>query len=345
MTFGRSRNILWSLAALAAVLLFNLAFTPRFFDLRMDSGYLYGNLVDILNRAAPVVLTGLGMTLVIATGGIDLSVGSVMAISGAVASILITVNHAPVAVVIIVPLLITTIIGLWNGVLVAFLDIQPFIATLILMVSGRGIAQLITSGQIVIFTDRPFQFLGEGDFLALPFTVTISLLMFLVAFLGTRTTSVGTFIEAVGSNPVASSYTGIPSRMMKLIAYAFSGLCAGIAGLIVASDIRAADSNNAGLDIELDAILAVVLGGTSLAGGKFFLAGSVIGALIIQTLTTTILIRDINPAMALVVKAAVVIGVSLLQSSAFRARLALIPSLWRVRHERTAPEVGAKSLE
>ncbi len=206
MTFGRSRNILWSLSALAVVLLFDLLFTPRFFDLRIESGHLYGNLVDILNRAAPVVLTGLGMTLVIATGGIDLLVGSVMAISGAVASILITINHAPLAVVIIVPLLITTLIGLWNGVLVAFLGIQPFIATLILMVSGRGIAQLITSGQIVIFTDKPFQFIGEGDLLGLPFTVAISLLLFLVAFLGTRTTSVGTFIEAVGSNPVASSY-------------------------------------------------------------------------------------------------------------------------------------------
>jgi simple sugar transport system permease protein len=306
------------------ILGFNAVRRPAFLRIGIQDGRLVGIPIDILNRASPVMLLSIGMTLVLATGGVDLSVGAVMAIAGSVAAILLQTTHLPFAAVVAAALLATLLAGLWNGLLVAFLDLQPIVATLILMVAGRGIAQLLTAGQIPTVENPCFTFIGNGPLLALPFTLTLVLVTFLATALLTRRTSLGLFIESVGNNATASRYAGVNSRLVKLLVYVFSGLCAGLAGLIVASNIKAADANNAGLYLELDAILAVVIGGTSLNGGRFSLLGSLIGALIIQSVTTTILVSSrIPPEANLVVKSIVVLAVCLLQSDTFRQRLHL----------------------
>jgi len=185
------------------------------------------------------------------------------------------------------------------------------------MVSGRGIAQLLTDGQIITFESRALEFVGRGTFLGLPFTITLVLIVFLiVAFAQTRTAA-GLFIEATGDNETASRYSAVNTRVVKLLVYSVCAVCAGIAGLIVTADIKAADANNAGLWLELDAILATVIGGTPLQGGRFYPAGSLVGAILIQTLTTTILTRGVPVEFTLVVKALVIIAVCLLQSEEF----------------------------
>ena len=318
------KKLLWPALALLAILLFNVFFTENFLNFEIKDGHLFGSLVDILNRGAPVLMITIGMTLVYATGGIDLSVGSVIAISGAIAAQLIRPGYihgileypdppTSLFTVLFVPLLVCALLGAWNGFLVAFIGIQPIIATLILMVAGRGIAQLITEGQIPVFIHEPFQFLGGGFFLGLPFPITLSVLLIVGVYLITRKTSLGLFIESSGGNPIASRYMGIKAKMIVLSTYVFCAVTAGLAGLIICSDIKAADANNAGLWLELDAIAAVIIGGT-MWGGRFTLAGSVIGALIIQSITTTILAFGIPPEVTLVFKALVIIIVSLIQS-------------------------------
>jgi ribose/xylose/arabinose/galactoside ABC-type transport system permease subunit len=215
-------------AALVCVLLINALVADNFFAIHIQDGRLFGSLIDILNRCAPVALLALGMTLVIATGGIDLSVGAVMAISGATMTSLATGGHS-------LPVIFASIIGvgllcgLWNGLLVAVFKIQPIVATLILMVAGRGIAQLITEGQIITFNNEALAWISSGALFYLPTPVIITLGMALLLWLLTKRTALGLFIEAVGIN------------------------------------IKAA--KNAGLWLEMDAILAVVIGGTSLMGG------------------------------------------------------------------------------
>jgi ribose/xylose/arabinose/galactoside ABC-type transport system permease subunit len=299
--------------ALAAVLAVNVMVFPDFFAIRVQDDRLFGSLIDVLNRGAPVALLALGMTLVIATRGIDLSVGAVMAICGAVAATLANAGYGIVAVL-GTALGAGLLCGLWNGLLVAVLNIQPIVATLILMVAGRGIAQLVTEGRIVTFVDPALIFVGGGTLALLPMPVVIAAAMLVVTLVLVRTTALGLMVEAVGANAVASAYSGVDTRTVTIAAYVWSGLCAAIAGVIVAADIRGADANNAGLWLELDAILAVVVGGTSLLGGRFSLTLSVVGALIIQAMNTGILVSGFKPEFNLIVKALVVLAVLFLQT-------------------------------
>ncbi len=315
-------SLLWPILGLLALLTFNAIFAPGFFRLELRDGHLYGTLVDILNQGSKVMILAIGMTLIIATGGVDLSVGSLMAIAGAVAAVLVTQTTLPFAAVLGATLALTTITGIANGLLVAAIGIQPIIATLILMVAGRGIAMLITDGQIITFEHAPLVFVGNGHFLALPFTVTIILAMLGLTLLVTRKTAIGLFLESVGDNEKAARFCGINTSFVKVVVYAFSGLCAGIAGLIATSNIKAADSSRVGEMMELDAIFAVVVGGTALTGGRFTLVGSIVGALLIQTLTTTMYNLGVPPAVAPVPKAIVIVAVCLLQSEKFRQQIA-----------------------
>ena len=326
-------RILWPIIALALVLAYNLArdllFGGTFFHIDMRDGHFYGSLIDIVDRAAPLILVSLGMTLVIATAGVDLSVGAVMAIAGAIAAGLIARPEYSVlsafdiggsfALAMLIALIISAMMGAGNGLLVSACGVQPIVATLVLMVAGRGIAQLLTSGQIVTFRHAGFETLGNGFFLWLPVSISIAVVAIICVALLTRMTALGLFVEAVGGNPTAARHAGVRSGLIKVIAYTLCAALSGLAGLIVTADIQAADANNAGLYIELDAILAVVIGGTALTGGRFTLIGSVIGALLIQTVTTTILSRGVPVEYTLIVKAAVVIAVCLLQSERFRA--------------------------
>ena len=302
--------------ALLLVLAVDSLVAPHFFQVLLQDGRLFGSPIDILNRAAPVALLAIGMTLVIATGGIDLSVGAVMAIAGATAASMTVAGHS-LPVVLLAALGAGALAGLWNGILVAVLKIQPFVATLILMVAGRGVAQLITSGQIVTFDSPALSWLGSGSLLLLPTPVIIAVATLLLFWLFTRKTALGMFIEAVGINIRAAKNAGVNTRSVVMLAYVLSGICAAIAGIIVAADIRGADANNAGLWLELDAILAVVIGGGSLMGGRFNLLLSVVGALIIQGMNTGILLSGFPPELNQVVKAVVVLCVLVVQSPRF----------------------------
>ena len=335
---GRLRRLtrhrtFWPLVTLALLLLFNLVTNPQFFSITVRDGHLYGSLVDILNRAAPLMIIAIGLTLVIATHGIDISVGAVVAISGAVAASLIggelvlqggmqDVTRTALPLVILGALGVSLLAGMWNGLLVSYVGMQPIVATLILLVAGRGVAQLITSGQIITIYYSPYYFIGNGFLLGVPFSLYLVAAVLAAFLLLARRTALGLFVEAIGLNPVAARFAGVRARSLTFWVYAGGGLCAGIAGLIVSSNVKSADGNNAGLLFELDAILAVVLGGTSLAGGRFTLVGSVLGALVIQALTTTIYAAGVPPEVTLVVKAVVVFLVSILQSDRVQARLA-----------------------
>nr|WP_140626782.1 ABC transporter permease [Methylibium rhizosphaerae] len=322
--------LLWPLATLALLLAVNATFNPGFWQLQWRDGHLYGSLIDILNRAAPLIVVSLGMTLVIATRGIDISVGAVVAISAAVAALMIGgqlvvkdgvqtyVSRFPMGLAIAAALGVALLAGLWNGLLVAKVGMQPIIATLILMVAGRGVAQLITDGQIITVYYAPYFFIGNGFLLGLPFSLFVAAAVFLFLYVAVKHTALGLFIQAIGINPAAARLAGVRERLITVCVYAFCGFTAGVAGLLVSSNVKSADGNNAGQLMELDAILAVTLGGTLLTGGRFSLAGSVVGALIIQTLTSTIYSIGVPPEINLVVKAAVVFVVMLMQSAEFR---------------------------
>jgi ribose/xylose/arabinose/galactoside ABC-type transport system permease subunit len=323
-------RLAWPIVTLLLLLILNAAFNPNFLRLEWRDGHLYGSLIDILNRAAPLMLVALGMTLVIATRGIDISVGATVAITAAIAAWMIGgalvvqngvathVSRFPMPVAIAAALGVALLCGVWNGVLVGRVGMQPIVATLILMVAGRGIAQLITDGQIITIYYAPYFFIGSGYLLGLPFSVFIVAAVFALLWWVVTRTALGLFIQVVGINPAAARVAGVRARLITLSVYAFCGLCAGVAGLLISSNVKSADGNNAGQLMELDAILAVTLGGTSLNGGRFSLAGSVIGALIIQTLTYAIYSMGVPPEVNLVVKAMVVFVVMLLQSPEFR---------------------------
>ena len=326
----QAHTLFWPLATLALLLAINAVFNPGFMQLQWRDGHLYGNLIDILNRASPLILVSLGMTMVIATRGIDISVGAVVAISAAIAALMIggklIINDGvpayesrfPMPLAIAAALGVALACGLWNGLLVARIGMQPIIATLILMVAGRGVAQLITGGQIITVYYKPYFLLGNGYLLGLPVSLYIAAAVFAVLALAVHRTALGLFVQAIGINPVAARLAGVRERAITVCVYGFCGFTAGVAGLLVSSNVKSADGNNAGLLMELDAILAVTLGGTLLSGGRFTLAGSVVGALIIQTLTSTIYSIGVPPEINLVVKAAVVFVVMLMQSAEFR---------------------------
>ena len=322
-------KLFFPLAALAIILLFDLIFIPNFFSISYQQGHLYGSLIDILRNSMPVVALSIGMTLVIATGGIDLSVGATMAIVSSVAALLINpfitgtslagiqndpnFSNNPFWMVIILPLLVSLVCGLWNGWLVAYGKVQPMVATLILMISGRGIAQLITNSQKIQIFYKPFVFIGHG-WLILPFSFYIVVVLFIIAWLLSRRTSIGLFIESVGVNSRSSLFSGINEKQVKLFAYVFCGFCAGVAGLIDTSNISTSDASSLGMNLELDAILAVVIGGTMMSGGRYSLMASAIGGLVMQAVTTTMYAMGVSANSLLAVKGVVVIFLILLYS-------------------------------
>lgn len=316
-----SHKTIWPVMALIVIFIFNLIFTPGFMSIEIKNGRLFGSLIDILKHASPLIIMSVGMTLVIATEGIDISVGAVVAIAASIACSLIVVG-TPIFYALIFALVASAICGLWNGILVAKIGIQPMVATLILMTVGRGIAQLITKGQIITVDHDGYYFIGNGYLFGLPFGVFIAIIVVLLVSFFLRKTALGLFLESVGTNNEASRFAGINASNIIIITYIACGLFAGIAGIFISSNVTAADANNAGLWMEIDAILATVIGGTSMSGGRVYILGTVLGALFIQTLTTTIYATGVPPETILVVKAIVVILVTLLQSAAFRKKSA-----------------------
>ena len=330
----RQSRIFWPLVALILIFIFDGIYAPGFFKIGIVEGHLYGNLIDVINNGAPLVLVAIGMTMVIATGGVDLSVGAVIAISAAMGAVLINpalgnelisneiltqnVSKTPLGLIVLANLAAGTVCGLWNGFLVSRAKIQPMVATLILMVAGRGIAQLITNGQIMTIYYTPYFYFGNGYILGLPVAVYIVTAVLILAWLMVRKTSIGLFVESVGVNAESTFYSGISEKNVKLLAYTFCGFCSAIAGLILSSYVHSADANNIGLNYELDGILSVVIGGTLMAGGRFSLLASVIGALVIRTFTITMYTIGVPANALLAAKAVLVLVVILLYSEQAR---------------------------
>lgn len=301
---GPVSTLLGPLVALALLLVFNALFTPNFLTVQ--------TLNVNLTQVATTVIVAVGMTLVIATGGIDLSVGALMAISGALAPMLFL--HSPlgspalgVTLAFVLPVLAAGAFGLFNGTLVTRFGLQPFIATLILFIAGRGIAQVFTNGQLQTFSNPAFGYIGLGRPLGIPFQVILMVLVVaLFAWIMARTVF-GRHVLAVGGNEAAARLAGVPVGRVKLAVYGISGLLAGVAGLIVIAINSSSDANQVGLNMELDAIAAVAVGGTALTGGRATIVGTLLGALIIQLIRYTLLARGVPDAVALVVKAAIIL--------------------------------------
>jgi galactofuranose transport system permease protein len=318
------RPAFWPVVALVLILAADGFISPGFFTIRIVEGRLFGSPIDILYRAAPTALVALGMAMVIGTKGIDLSVGSIIAICGAVIAWRIH-SGDPHVVILLLTLAVGLLCGAWNGFLVAVLDIQPIIATLILMVSGRGIGLMINllyGGTNPSFTSPLLQALSVGHIGLIPTRLFLTAGIFIALWLLIRRTALGMFLEAVGGNAQAAALAGVNARLVTYAAYLVSGFCAAWAGVVLTADTHTSDPVSEGLYIELDAILAVVIGGGSLLGGRIHLGTTVVGALVIQALTTSILTSGLPPEYNLVVKALVVFAVLLLQSRHARGVLA-----------------------
>ncbi len=317
----------WPLVVLLAILLVNgIVSGGAFFHIKIVDGHLYGRLIDILRNGSKLMILATGVTMALATGGTDISVGSVMAISGAVACSIVDGRllgflGGNVAAAVLLAILAGCICGAWNGFLISKVKIQPIVATMILMVAGRGIAQLITDGKIVTINSNSYYFINGGYILGLPFPLFIVAFFVVLIMLVTKKTAFGLFVEATGCNAVSSRFAGINVDRVKWVIYTFSGMMAAVAGLIESAAIKGADCNNAGLLIELDAILSVAIGGTSLAGGRFSIPASIVGALIIQSITTTVYAMGVAPEVTLVVKSIIVVVICLAQSKTFMERM------------------------
>src|SRR5206468_10790148 len=266
----------------------------------------------LLRQSAPVAIVAVGMAIVIGTGGIDLSVGSVMAIAGQVGALLF-LHGWGVGPAMLCALLAALACGVFNGTLVARFGVQPIIATLILFIAGRGIAQLVTGGQLQPLENRNFQWIGLARPAGVPAQVLIALVIAIVAWLVMRLTVFGRYVTSVGGNETAARLAGIPARRVKLIVYVISATLAGLVGLIAVSANSASDANNVGVGMELDAIAAVAVAGTPLTGGRVTIWGAVIGAVMLKLLQNTLIAHGITKEVAQMIEGAVIIAALWLQ--------------------------------
>ena len=299
----------------------------EFFKIGIQNELLSGRLVNILNRGSEVAILAIGMTLVVsASAGTDISVGSVMALSAGVCCPLRAGAPAPQATELAVPLIVGVlaalvvgcVCGAFNGALVAYLNIQPMVATLILWTAARAIGLLVCNNLIVYVRNDAFAMFG-GYIGPVPTPLIIAAVCIAVVTIVLKKSALGLYIQSVGINKKASRIAGLNSQKIIFLCYVLCGLCAGIAGVVASSRITSADTNNIGLNFELDAILAVALGGNSLAGGKFNLAGSIIGAYTIQAITTTMYNLGVSSAVNPVFKAVIVIVIVAVQAPPVKA--------------------------
>lgn len=316
----------WGIVAIVALLALNVIKDPTYLAISINpnNGNLVGNLIDILRQAAPVMMIAIGMSLVIATGGIDLSVGSLMAVAGAVSMEFLAAAGDSTSVGVALAavglsLLITGVLGAVNGILVAYVGLQPFIATLVLMLAGRGVAKVITGGQNTAASSDPFRWIANGFVIGIPVVFILAVLIVVLVAWVVRRSALGLMIEAIGINPKASRMAGIKPKGLLLTAYILSGILAGIAGVMSVGSVMTVDISRTGYQLELDAILAVVIGGASLAGGKFSLSGAFVGALLIATLDKTVLYLGVSSSATPAFKAIVIVAICLLQSDRVRS--------------------------
>ena len=290
---------------------------------------LYGRIIDILNRGSEVAILALGMTLVVSSSaGTDISVGSVMSLCASFCCMLLagygvsstTVLARPLLVGVLGGIAVGVLCGMFNGSLVAYFGIQPMVATLILFSAARAVGLLLCNDLIVYVRNDSFGFFG-GFLGLIPTPVVIAAVCILIVAILLKKTALGMYIQSVGINSKASRIAGLNSKRIIFMTYTLCGLFAGIAGIVASSRITSADSNNIGLYFEMDAILAVALGGNSLGGGKFNLAGSIIGAYTIQAITTTLYALGVSSTQAPVFKAIIVIIIVAIQAPPLKAYL------------------------
>ena len=296
-----------ALVALVALVLANALFTPNFATA--------SNLWNVLFQVSPVLLVSVGMTLVLATGGVDLSVGSTMAIAAAIAAVML--ERSNVAVAMLAALAGAAVVGALNGTLIARFRVQPIVITLATLIAGRGLAQVISrDGELIPIRSEAFSALGRGSLGPVPAPVLIALAVVLLAAAILRLTPFGRYVLAVGGNPVAARLAGVPVGRTLILVYAACALLAGLAGLVEASRLGASDAAKIGLSVELDAIAAAVVGGTALAGGRATIAGTVVGALIMQVIATGFNMLLIPYSWSLALKAAIILFAVWLQRPA-----------------------------
>ncbi|PPF56411.1 sugar ABC transporter permease [Clavibacter michiganensis] len=312
--------------AIVLLLLVNVVKDPGYLavSLSPSTGYFVGNLIDIARAAAPILMIAVGMCLVIATGGIDLSVGSIMVVAGAVSMEFLNAAGAPdsfgaAAGALGLALLISAVLGAINGILVSVVGLQPFISTLVVMLAGRGLAKVITGGQNTAATNEPFRWLANGYVFGLPVVFLLAIAIVIAVGLLVRRSALGLMIEAIGMDAKAARLAGINRRALLLTAYISSGILAGVAGVFATASVMTVDTSRTGYQLELDAILAVVIGGTSLAGGKFNIAGAAVGAILIATLDKTVVFLGVSSSATPAFKAIVIVALCLLQSERVRS--------------------------
>ena len=336
-----SNRLFWTILAVVILLLVDVIKNPTFLAIGFRDGGLNGPIIDVLHDSAPFIMIATGMTLVVSTAGIDLSVGAVMAVAGAVAMQFMANTNGTSAgmafVALILALVVSAAIGAFNGALVAFGGLQPFITTLIMMLAGRGIAQVITNGENTAATNPTFEWI-DGGYIGLPFAFILATLIVVLIGLLMRKTALGMMIESVGINPEASRMAGIQPRKILFIVYVISAVLAGMGGVFTTGNVMRVTPTQTGLTYEMDAILAVVIGGTSLLGGKFNLAGAYVGALIISLLEKAIVWLGVSNAATPAFKALIVIVICVLQSS-------LVSKLFAGRKKKVAAVTAAPAKE
>lgn len=318
----------WAIVAIVVLLIINTIKDPRYLAITQNptTGMMTGNLLDILRVSAPIIMIALGMTFVIATEGIDLSVGSMMAVGGAVAmQTLSNLNqsdsYGAMFQAIGLAVVLALVLGAFNGFLVSVVGLQPFITTLVMMMAARGIARVVTGGQNTNARNEPFRLLANGQILGIPTSFVLAVIIVVLVALLMRRTALGLMVESIGINPDASRIAGIRPRPILIAVYALSAVLASIAGVFNVSEVMTVNPSSTGNQMEMDAILAVVIGGTSLAGGKFSILGSTMGALLIATLNKTVVFLGVPSAATPAFKALVIIILVLLQSERIRSLL------------------------
>ena len=315
------RNQLFWAGAVLLGLIVIILLNNQSASIAYTNGRLTGPIIDLFIFVPPILMISLGMTLVIATSGIDLSVGSVMAVSGAVAMQFLVNSPSPSSagaaiVAVLLALLVGVLCGAFSGFLVSVVRLQPFITTLIMMLAGRGIANMITGGKNAAGNSTSFNWIAQGRVLGFPVGFLLALVVLAILVLVVRKTALALSIEAVGINPRAAEMAGIRSGRILFMVYAISGLMAAIAGVFAVSYIGTVEvsSSGTGSGMEMDAILAVVIGGTSLAGGKFNLGGTVLGAFVITALNQVVVYLGVSSAAVPAFKALVIIFICVLQA-------------------------------
>lgn len=291
-------------AAIVVLMTYDLVFTENFATV--------SNLNTQLVQVAPVLIVALGMALVIGTEGVDLSVGSVMAIAAAILPLYLGYGLLPA---IGLALVAGALCGMVNGTLVAVVGIQPIVATLALLVGGRGLALVLADGQLKDIRNPALLDLGAGKAFGVPYVVLIAVLLTVLVFLLVRYTTFGRQLVATGGNRSASELAGLPVRRVLMTTYVISGVLAAVAGVVATARLTASDPSSVGNLYELAAITAVVVGGTPLSGGRVRVLGTVAGALLMQLITATLIKHDLPDSTAQIVQAAIIVVAVYLQRS------------------------------